>query len=213
MLPVENWHPTANVAIYRIVFAVWDHPAAVLALQCALMWGGLAGVALAAQRRWSRPVARYFVPIGFLPIVFNYLGALMKDTLSAGFTVVAVALLLLERTTTRNRGWFLVGAALCLWPAYLVKISTLPIVVALLGYVVVRAIVHWRRQSGGVRRARRRGTGGDSPCHRAWSTTRSTPRKLTSNTRSSCSTWRASRTSAGRTRSADPSSRRTGWTT
>ena len=85
--PVENWHPTANVAIYRIVFAVWDHPAAVLALQCALMWGGLAGVALAAQRRWSRPVARYFVPIGFLPIVFNYLGALMKDTLSAGFTV------------------------------------------------------------------------------------------------------------------------------
>ena len=147
VLPVENWHPTANVAIYRIVFAVWDHPAAILVLQCALIWGGLAGIALAAQRQWSRPVARYFVPIGFLPIVFNYLGALMKDTLSAGFTVVAVALLLLERTTTRNRGWFLVGAALCLWPAYLVKISTLPIVVALLCYIVVRAIVHRRRQA------------------------------------------------------------------
>ncbi|MGH9270575.1 MAG: hypothetical protein ACRDZ2_04815, partial [Ilumatobacteraceae bacterium] len=38
-LPVENWHPTANVAIYRLVFSVWDHPAAVLAVQCALMWG------------------------------------------------------------------------------------------------------------------------------------------------------------------------------
>ncbi|MGH9272890.1 MAG: hypothetical protein ACRDZ2_16645, partial [Ilumatobacteraceae bacterium] len=101
-------------------------------------------------RRWARPVARYFVPIGFLPIVFNYLGALMKDTLSVGFTVAAIALLLLERTVTRSRGWFLVGGALLLWLAYLVKVSTLPIVAALLGYIVVRAIVHWRRQAAAL---------------------------------------------------------------
>jgi hypothetical protein len=144
-VPIENWHPTANIVIYRFVLSIWDHPAAILALQCALIWGGLLGIAVAMRRRWGRPAARYLVPIGFLPIVFNYLGALMKDTLSAGLTVVAIALLLVERTTARHRGWLLLGAALCLWPAYLVKISALPIVVALMGYIAWRAGVHRRR--------------------------------------------------------------------
>lgn len=144
-LPVENWHPTTNIMIYRIVFSVWDHPAAILALQCVLVWGGLAGIGVAMRRRWGRPTARYLVPLGFLPIVFNYLGALMKDTLSMGFTVVAIACLLLDRTASRRGGWLLLAAVVCLWPAYLVKISMLPIVAALLVYIGVRARIHRRR--------------------------------------------------------------------
>lgn len=140
--PIENWHPTMNYVIFRLVLQVWESSAALVALQCVLVWGGLAGTAYAIQQRSVLPVARYFVPIGFLPFVFNYVGALIKDTLSAGLTVVALAVLLVERTTVRRRRSLLLGAALLLWPAYLVKISALPIIIALLVYIALRLELH-----------------------------------------------------------------------
>ena len=101
-VPVNNWHPTMNVVILYSLFQVWDSPAAVLAFQCALIWGGLALSALALRRRFAGPVALFLVPIGFMPVVFNYIGVLIKDTLSAGFTLVAIAVLLVERVATKG---------------------------------------------------------------------------------------------------------------
>ncbi len=137
-VPVNNWHPTMNVVILYSLFQVWDSPAAVLAFQCALIWGGLALSALALRRRFAGPVALFLVPIGFMPVVFNYIGALIKDTLSAGFTLVAIAVLLVERVATKGNRVLLLAAVVCLWFAFVVKYPALPIVAALSVYAAAR---------------------------------------------------------------------------
>jgi hypothetical protein len=145
-IPVDNWHPTMNVVIYWSLLQLWDHPAAILGFQCLLLWGGLAMTALAVRRRFAVRTALFFIPIGFLPVVFNYAGALVKDTLSAGFTLVAIAMLLFERTETKHRHWLLLGSVACLWFAYMVKLSALPIVIVLTMYIISR-FVHNRTRS------------------------------------------------------------------
>jgi hypothetical protein len=139
-IPVDDWHPTMNVVIYWSLLQLWGHPAVILGFQCLLLWGGLAMAAGAVRRRFPVPTALFFIPIGFLPVVFNYMGALVKDTLSAGFTLVAIALLLFERGATKHRHWLLLGSVVCLWFAYMVKLSALPIVLALMLYITARFV-------------------------------------------------------------------------
>ena len=137
-LPVDNWHPTMNIVIIYSLLQLWDSPAVVLAFQCLLLWGGLAMSAIAIGRRSSFPAALFFIPIGFLPVVFNYMGVLIKDSLSAGFTLVAIGLLLFERDATKGRRTFLLVAVVFLWFAYMVKYPALPIVMALFTYAAAR---------------------------------------------------------------------------
>ncbi|MGI9051854.1 MAG: hypothetical protein ACR2HQ_04265 [Ilumatobacteraceae bacterium] len=142
----DDWVPTTNVLIFRAAFAVWRSPASVLLLQCLLMWGGLAGMTYAVNRALSTRSARYFIPLGFLPFVFPYVGALVKDSLSATLFVAATALLMIERVLNRRRAWLMIGALGLFWVAFLVKISVLPAVLPIVVYISLRLCPHRGRR-------------------------------------------------------------------
>jgi hypothetical protein len=141
-LPIDDWHPTANVVLNWFLLTIWESPASIVAFQSGLVWLGFGVIASTLRRVYRVRTAPYFVIAGFTPVVFAFLGTLIKDTYSVGFTVAAIALLVVERTVTRRRWLYLAGAAIALVPAYLVKLPAMPIVVALLVYIVLRLRVH-----------------------------------------------------------------------
>jgi hypothetical protein len=146
-LPVTDWHPPATAALWRALMWVWDSPASLLVVQAALFWGALAIIASTVRRRYGVNLTVALLAIAFLPFVFDYVGALIKDALSASVHLMAVALLVRELEATRRWAWLCGGAFGLLVLACLVRTSSVPVSLPLAVYAGWRVASRPERRS------------------------------------------------------------------
>ena len=93
-------HPPAIAAMWRVVELVVTGPAGMLLIQTATLYGGLSGVF--AKLTLPRAAAIATAAVFLFPPVAGVTAIVVKDALMAGFIMVALALMLDERTS-RNR--------------------------------------------------------------------------------------------------------------
>ncbi|MEO5865632.1 MAG: hypothetical protein ABIS14_13030 [Sphingomonas sp.] len=129
----DDWHPPAMDWLWRQFHPVHKGPAPMLALQLALYWGGVAGLATWASRFGRCRLATALAASAMLPIPLALMGAVLKDCLMAGALMAATAMLAL----LPQQGWRVRAPALALLVAaatlrFNALPACLPLMIALL---------------------------------------------------------------------------------
>jgi len=131
----DDWHPPAMEWLWRRLIEIHAGPAPMLVVQLALEWGGLALLAVWANRQGRRGLAIALLACGFMPIGLALTGEVLKDCLMAGALAMAVAALASATPENRAAAWRIVGIALLVFASTLrfnAFLATTPIAVVLL---------------------------------------------------------------------------------
>lgn len=103
-------HPPMMTLLWSLIEPWWSGPTSMLLLQQAMIWVGLAGIAVSLRLHWSLAVLLMLV-VGFWPPLFLMSAHIWKDIPMMGAFLMAVWLLRLE---LERPGWHLLLPALLL---------------------------------------------------------------------------------------------------
>lgn len=85
----DDWHSPFMALVWRGLLLLAPGPVGPLLLQCALIWGGLAALAMLLAPRAGWP-SLLLLAVPLLPGSFNYLGNIHVDTLLVGWLLAAL---------------------------------------------------------------------------------------------------------------------------
>ena len=130
----DDWHAPFMALLWRGLLLVAPGPVGPLLLQCALIWGGLAALAMLLAPRLGWPS---LLPLGvpLLPGSFNYLGNIHVDALLVGWLLASLPCILAadrEAVRTGRRRAARIGANALLLCAGLTRPNAIPCLIPLL---------------------------------------------------------------------------------
>ncbi len=95
----NDWHSPFMALLWRGLLLAAPGPVGPLLLQCALVWGGLAALAMLLAPRSGWP-SLLLLGVPLLPGTFNYLGTIHVDALLAGWLLAALPCILVADQET-----------------------------------------------------------------------------------------------------------------
>ncbi len=132
---IDDWHPPVMIMLWRALLPIARGPGPMLALQLAMVFGGVTLLARSAWREGRRGLAWALVGAALFPIPLAIEGAVLKDCLMAGAVLCAAGLV------ADGRGWARVAAAMLLLFAATLRFNAF---LACLPWLVAAAPSAWR---------------------------------------------------------------------